>query len=195
MEFTHLTAADCVRQRWRNGGGTTAELARHPDGERWLWRASIADVERSGPFSDFTGYRRVITLLEGRGMRLTFDRAPPAVVDQPYRPFVFDGGWRTECRLLDGPIRDMNLIVDDARIAAGVDIRMPDEAESLEVATSEWTLLHAIGACFEVRLDDKRVTLEPGDTLRVSDAPGTSVSATALNPRAVLAVMTIGRRR
>src|SRR5689334_4844647 len=94
--FRHLEAFDYVRQRWKNGGGTTTELAREDAGDRWLWRVSIADVEVSGPFSDFAGYRRIIALLDGNGMALSFDRAPPVIIDRPHEPFAFDGGWRTD---------------------------------------------------------------------------------------------------
>jgi len=195
MNVTHLGVADYVRQTWKNGGGTTSELARHDGGERWLWRLSIAEVARSGPFSDFTGYRRIIMLLEGRGMALSFDGAPAVVLDRPYRPFAFDGGLRTDCRLLGGPIRDMNLIVDDARVTASVDVRMPAATAALDFAAHDWALLHAICGRFEIHAGDCNLRLLPGDTLRVDDGGGKTSSATALDPHAVLARMDIRRRR
>jgi len=90
MRFRHLTAADFVRQPWKNGGGSTTQLALEGDDDRWLWRLSAADVERSGPFSDFAGYERTIMLLEGDGMDLEIDgRVAP--LRTPFEPFVFDG--------------------------------------------------------------------------------------------------------
>jgi environmental stress-induced protein Ves len=194
VNVTHLRRADYVRQNWKNGGGTTTELARDAVGERWRWRLSIADVERAGPFSDFTGYRRIITLLEGRGMALTFDGAPPVVIDRRYLPLAFDGGLRTECRLLGGPIRDMNLIVDDARLTASVDIRMPADVSSLDFTTDACALLHAIRGRFETRIGEHGVRLQPGDTLRVDDGDGETLSTIPLDADAVLAWMDIRHR-
>ncbi len=42
--------------------------------DEFLWRVSIADVERDGPFSRFPGIDRTIVLLEGAGMRLRSGR-------------------------------------------------------------------------------------------------------------------------
>ena len=194
VNVTHLRPADYSRQTWKNGGGTTTELARDASGERWLWRLSIADVERSGPFSDFTGYRRIITLLDGPGMALSFDALPPVVLDVAYRPFAFDGALRTDCRLLGGPIRDMNLIVDDARVAASLDVRMPGAMTPLAFAVHGCALLHAIRGRFDARVGEGQVALQPGDTLRIDNGSGETLSASALGADAVLAVIAITRR-
>jgi environmental stress-induced protein Ves len=193
-QVTLLRATDYIRQPWKNGGGTTTELARKGDADRWLWRLSVADVERSGPFSDFTGYRRLIVLLEGPGMTLSFDNAAPVVLDERYRPFVFDGGSRTRCDLVDGPIRDMNLIVDAARVDASLDVCALDEGASLRAAASECALLHAIGGRFGVTIGADTVALSPGDTLHVDECHALPITATALDPHAVLAQAAIGYR-
>ena len=184
-KIRHLTNTDYVRQPWRNGGGTTIELARDDRNERWLWRLSVADVDRSGPFSDFTGYRRTIMLLEGGGMALSFDRAPPVVLDRRYRPFAFDGGVRTDCTLLAGPIRDMNLIVDDRHVEASLGVRLLERESSWRIEPGASALLHAIAGRFDVAIDAQHVALAPGDTLCVDDA--STISALALEARAVLA--------
>lgn len=194
MKISHLTPADQVRQPWKNGGGTTTELARHGGADRWLWRLSVADVDRSGPFSDFTGYRRIIALLDGRGMALSFDRAPPVVLDRRGQPFAFDGGFRTHCRLLDGAIRDLNLIVDAARVDASLDVRALDAPASFRVPGGDCTLLHAIAGRFEITAGAHAFALAPRDLLRVDDA-ATALSGTALGAHAVLAQITIVYRR
>jgi uncharacterized protein len=187
--FRHLEACDYVRQRWKNGGGTTTELAREDAGDRWLWRVSIADVEVSGPFSHFAGYRRIIALLDGNGMALSFDRAPQVIIDRPHESFAFDGGWRTDCRLLDGPVRDFNLIVDDRRMQASLEFRV----QSLDTEIGETALLHAIRGRWRADGDECGCTLAPGDTLRV-EGPGL-LSLTALAVDAVLALAHLVRRR
>lgn len=54
-------------QPWRNGGGITHEIARWPEqGDPYDVRISLAEVARSGPFSQFPGYRRWSVLADER---------------------------------------------------------------------------------------------------------------------------------
>jgi uncharacterized protein len=100
---------------WRNGQGTTAEIALGlGEGGRFRWRLSIADVAASGPFSDFAGYDRVIAVVGGAGMRLAVGGRPPVELTQYSEPYAFPGEAATECTLLAGPIRDFNLMTDRA---------------------------------------------------------------------------------
>ena len=112
-------AADYPRMPWRNGGGTTQEVACNPGGSTaaFDWRLSIADVAQDGGFSAFTGYQRIITVLEGQGIQLTVDgheQAPLA----PRKAYAFLGDAQVDCRLLDGAIRDFNLFYAPARYHA-----------------------------------------------------------------------------
>src|SRR5262249_61844367 len=60
---------------WKNGGGTTTEIAIDPPdadvGGRFRWRPSIAEREGSGAFSAFVGYERTIMVIAGQGMDLS----------------------------------------------------------------------------------------------------------------------------
>lgn len=109
-------ARDYPRMPWRNGGGTTQEVACNPGGSTagFEWRLSIADVGQDGGFSAFDGFQRIITVLEGAGIELTVDgrREPPL---GPRRAYAFRGDAKVDCRLLDGPIRDFNLFYAPAR--------------------------------------------------------------------------------
>lgn len=115
----HYRAADYPRMPWRNGGGTTQEVACNPGGSTasFDWRLSIADVAQDGGFSSFAGYQRIITVLEGRGIQLTVDDNPQAPL-APRQAYAFAGDAQVQCRLLDGPIRDFNLIYAPARFHA-----------------------------------------------------------------------------
>ncbi|MGH8373437.1 MAG: HutD/Ves family protein [Gammaproteobacteria bacterium] len=100
---------------WKNGGGVTRELAVYPadaglGGNPFLWRISIADVAADGPFSAFPGYDRSIMLIAGKGMELTMQDEPSVQVSSHYRPLRFSGDVQTRCRLLDGPVRDFNVM-------------------------------------------------------------------------------------
>lgn len=120
MTRVHLhRAADYPRMPWKNGAGSTLEIARdRGEGlEGFGWRLSIADIGESGGFSSFAGYQRIISVLEGDGMQLQVDDA----LSRPLRafdPFAFAGASRVDCRLLGGPIRDFNLIYAPQRYAA-----------------------------------------------------------------------------
>ena len=112
-------AADYPRMPWKNGGGTTQEVARNPgDGSAaFEWRLSIADVAQDGGFSAFNGYQRIITVLEGRGIQLTVDGREQTPLT-PRQAYAFAGDARVDCRLLDGAIQDFNLIYAPQRYQA-----------------------------------------------------------------------------
>lgn len=112
--------ADLSPERWRNGGGTTVEIARSSttpeagsggtgaSGPGWDWRISVAEVATEGAFSAFEGCERILTVIDGEFMLLTVDGTEQGL--QKYRPFRFDGGAETSAALPEGRIRDLNLI-------------------------------------------------------------------------------------
>jgi uncharacterized protein len=71
MSIRHLTPADYVTQPWKNGRGSTVELWRAEAEGRLLARLSRASVVEDGPFSQFPGIARNLTVLSGPGFRLT----------------------------------------------------------------------------------------------------------------------------
>jgi uncharacterized protein len=111
-----LRQSDYKIMPWKNGGGTTTEIAAYPadsglGGKPFQWRVSIADVATDGPFSTFAGYDRHIMLLEGKGMQLEIAEADRIDLAVPYSPASFSGDWTVTGQLIDGPVRDFNLMV------------------------------------------------------------------------------------
>lgn len=104
------TVDDVAPQRWRNNGGWTRELLARPPGEGWRVRVSVADIEADGPFSSFAGVQRHFAVLDGAGVLLTIDGVTRRVVPEG-DAVVFAGEAPTTCRLIDGPTRDLNLMV------------------------------------------------------------------------------------
>jgi environmental stress-induced protein Ves len=105
-----LTPADFHLMPWKNGAGRTTEIAVYPPGaslETFLWRISVADVERDGPFSRFPGIDRTIVLLEGGGMRLRSGRSDIRMTTR-FAPKDLCGDDAIECKLVAGPCRDFN---------------------------------------------------------------------------------------
>lgn len=102
-------------QRWRNGGGWTRELLAQPAGDEWRVRVSVADIEADGPFSSFPGVQRHFAVLDGAGVELVVDGTTRRAA-RGDNAVAFAGGAATTCRLIDGPTRDLNLMI---RVAQG----------------------------------------------------------------------------
>jgi environmental stress-induced protein Ves len=118
-EIRLLRAADYQLMPWKNGAGSTEEIARDNGAglDGFGWRLSIADIGESGAFSSFPGYQRIISVLEGAGMQLQVESRQTRPL-LPFEAFAFRGESAVSCTLLDGPIRDLNLIYAPQRYSA-----------------------------------------------------------------------------
>ncbi|UTW08061.1 HutD/Ves family protein [Pseudomonas benzenivorans] len=161
-------AATYVATPWKNGLGSTLEVARDAgEGlEGFGWRLSIADIDQANGFSSFSGYQRVITVLEGEGMRLEVDGEHSAPL-LAFEPFAFSGDSSVHCQLLRGGIRDFNLIYSPERFAARLQWLRADETQRVFTSAST-LLLFAAGDPVEVQLDGAPcATLGRYDCLRI----------------------------
>ncbi|MFF4352404.1 HutD family protein [Streptomyces sp. NPDC001530] len=107
-----LPAAGRVAVPWKNGGGVTREIAVWPEGGDmgdFEWRVSLADVVADGPFSGFPEVDRILTMVEGEGMDLTVGGVSRRV-DTRFVPQCFPGDLPTDCRLLGGPVVNLNVM-------------------------------------------------------------------------------------
>ena len=97
---------------WKNGGGSTRQLAIFPETaglDDFAWRISCARMERDGPFSAFPGIDRSLALLAGAGLRL--HRGSGTIPLQPCTaPLSFAGEEVIEAELADRGILDLNLM-------------------------------------------------------------------------------------
>ena len=117
--FRILRAAGRTRAAWKNGGGTTREIAASPGAttDAFDWRVSLADVAEDGPFSVFPGVDRTLTVVEGAGMDLMVG-GEHHIVDEPYWPHDFPGDVETDGRLLAGPVLNLNVMYRRDRVRA-----------------------------------------------------------------------------
>ena len=124
--FTLLDPSSYLRTPWKNGGGTTVDIAFEGD----VWRFGRTPIVKPGPFSDYTGFDRVQVLVSGSGLVL---ETPTGEIDvrQPFRPVRFTGETPIVSRLEAGPVEVVNLIGHRARVR--IDIVVLDEGRTLHV--------------------------------------------------------------
>ncbi|HMA09567.1 MAG TPA: HutD family protein [Ramlibacter sp.] len=118
MTWQVIRLSDAVASPWRNGGGVTRELAAWPAGSAdWVWRISVAEVATSGPFSRFADVQRWFAVLSGNGVALQMHGVEHRLTAGS-EPLEFDGAVPVDCRLIDGPTQDLNLMVRQGRASA-----------------------------------------------------------------------------
>lgn len=106
-----LDPAGYVRTPWKNGGGTTVDIAFDGD----VWRFSRTPIAIAGPFSDYTGFDRLQVLIDGSGLVL---QTPSGEIDvrRPFRPVRFTGETPIVSRLEAGPVEVINLMGERRRV-------------------------------------------------------------------------------
>ncbi|MGC1443158.1 MAG: HutD family protein [Burkholderiaceae bacterium] len=113
-----LHQSELASSPWRNGGGVTREVAVADHDGQMVWRLSLATVSSDGAFSRFDGYRRILTVVRGAGMRLHMpDRVLRA---EPGVPVGFSGAEPVDGSLVGEEVQNLNLIYDPARVVAAV---------------------------------------------------------------------------
>jgi environmental stress-induced protein Ves len=159
---------------WKNGAGITHEALRMPPGgEPFLWRVSVAELGSSGPFSDFSGYRRAMVLLRGGGLRLHFADGSAPVLGEVGDFVEFDGALQTRCELLAGACTDLNLIV--SRAVTGSEVRVERLVAPLCMQPPPHHVLLVFAICGAVTVDGGSsgpVVLEEWDLAHVPPGAG-----------------------
>lgn len=147
-------------QRWKNGAGTTREIAVEPAGagtDDFDWRLSLAEVEHDAPFSAFPGVDRCIVLLSGAGMALQEDGGAAAHELQTLQPWCFAGERAIEGRLTAGPCSDFNVMTRRGRWRA--DVRVLHDA--CAIASGHVTFLMSVAGTWQAGAE----TLQPMQAL------------------------------
>jgi environmental stress-induced protein Ves len=173
MDITRLDPAAYRRTPWKNGGGITIDIAdAYAPGAApgsWsgmLWRLGRTRIVEPGPFSDLSGYDRILTAIGGRGLVLEIAGGQALDVREPFRPVRFAGEDRITSRLEAGPVAVLNLMSDrrhaiDVVMLSGQDTRALDAAINIVYAIED----------SEVVIGDRALTLMTDEALR-SDQSG-----------------------
>jgi environmental stress-induced protein Ves len=142
-----IRKASFTPKPWKNGGGITHEVIRvPPDDEVFTWRVSVAQIDSSGPFSEFAEYNRKLMLLRGAGTLLTFANGRQQALRHVGDLIEFDGALAPHCMLFDGPCVDLNLMVAKSQEVSARVERLPAAQDSLQASASlrESTLIFAV---------------------------------------------------
>jgi environmental stress-induced protein Ves len=173
MTVRRLTRADYRRMPWRNGGGWTTEIAREPAGDHdtFDWRVSIADIARDAGFSRYEGVDRCLVLLEGAGMELRVAGAP-TLLDRRGQSIHFAGEADVDCRLLDGPTRDLNVFTRRGRCAQRVLFRPLLGPMVLLAEPGVVWLVHVVAGSAHEQHRAEGIEARAGETLLVEPNAG-----------------------
>ena len=171
MSIDIITPQHWQTQRWQNGGGMTHQLCRQDDADGLLWRVSIAEVASAGPFSRFDNIDRIIMLLTGAGFSLHGVGDNPQVLETPLMPFTFAGETPIHCTLLNGALRDFNLMTRRGAVKAQLQVLTISRAAQ-QLPLSAQTLIYVASGSLEVVLENQRISLAARQTLSLTGEIG-----------------------
>ncbi len=187
-----IRADQYTKMLWKNGAGFTLEIARSQGEADFDWRISMADVTTSGPFSLFLSKQRIISVLDGQGMVLHVDDLPAKKLNQG-DIFAFHGESQVKSELVDGAIRDLNLIYDPAKFHARFQ-RLNDTAKQIFISSADLIFIFNQGAETEVNVDDHSFQIAATETLKIEKNSGvTSVHFTQNQPNSCYVIELIQR--
>jgi len=136
--FTLLDPAQYRRTPWKNGGGVTIDIAlayragaAPGDWAGMLWRFGRTRIERPGPFSDLSGYERLLAVIEGDGLLLHVRGGDTLDVRRPFAPVRFDGAWPIESELTHGRVGVLNLMAERDQFAIDMTFLEPGTATTV----------------------------------------------------------------
>ncbi|QIE45023.1 HutD family protein [Pseudohalocynthiibacter aestuariivivens] len=154
-----LRHTDLIDVPWKNGGGITREIATATLGSRTAWRLSRADVAQDGPFSDFSGVVRILTVVSGGGVDL--EHATGVLNASLWSPVRFDGALKVFARLTDGPLTDLNLMFDPSICDGEVIVHRGPCEPAVSAASAGMIAFHGLAGTPVI----DGVSLSPGDTI------------------------------
>ncbi|MDE3321904.1 HutD/Ves family protein [Acinetobacter nosocomialis] len=165
-----IRADQYTKMLWKNGAGFTLEIARSQGEADFDWRISMADVTTSGPFSLFPNKQRIISVLDGQGIVLYVDELPAKTLNQG-DIFAFHGESQVQSELVNGAIRDLNLIYDPAKFHARFQW-LNDAAEQAFISSADLIFIFNQGSETQVNVDDHSVQIAAHETLKIEKKSG-----------------------
>ncbi len=173
---THLPSSDYQAMPWRNGAGTTHQIAIDDtlgDSQApFLWRLSMADLAGDGPFSEIPDVDRILVLIEGDGVELTIAEAAPEPLGE-HAAIAFAGDVPTSLTMASQAGRNLNLMWDRTRATGIVDILQVGDTLHIE---EHIAFAIALGTSATIEVDGDEHVLGEQDTLQIDDGGAISIS-------------------
>jgi environmental stress-induced protein Ves len=177
-----IRASECRTTAWKNGGGSTTEIAVAPTGaslDHFDWRVSMARIASDGPFSEFFGIDRTLAVVAGGGLFLTIGEAAPIVLDCNSDPISFAGDTPTSARLAADAITDLNVMIRRGRFAHRL-LRI-QEPRRYDFGNHDMALVVACSGKLELTFLQESTLLGEGDAAILTRA-GDAAFGIAPNP-------------
>jgi hypothetical protein len=159
-----IRASDCLTTPWKNGGGSTTEIAAEPAGaslDTFDWRISMASVAADGPFSEFPDIDRTLAVVKGNGLVLTIGNDAPVTLDCGSDPIGFAGDTATSARLIAGEITDLNVMTRRRRFSHR--LLCMREAVSCNFEGNDLTVVLSLNGSTTLATERGVATLDHGD--------------------------------
>ena len=128
MTLVHLPAAQHAKVPWKNGLGVSRIIASEPANagyEALVWQVGSTEITADCPFSALPQLDRLFMVVEGAGVELKSIDDHGATRTHPvtalHLPYAFRGDWKTDCRLLGGPVRVFNVMARRGKARASVE--------------------------------------------------------------------------
>jgi len=171
IQYASLRAAP-----WKNGGGTTTEIAISPAGSalsKFDWRVSLATIAQSGPFSSYPGIDRSLALVDGDGVLLDF--GDERFVLSPSEPLIeFPGEASVEATITDGHTTDFNVMTRRGRCRHRLERRVIRGRDELTRRSGTTMLFLAEGESLTLSSASERIALVRFDAVVLeADGPWT----------------------
>lgn len=156
---------------WKNGLGETTELLINDGGnlESFDWRLSIASVVNDGIFSDFSGYQRNLVLISGEGINLEHDENTQDSLSNLLDIASFEGASKTYGNLVNGPIKDFNIITSKQKILPKVSCFVEARKVTVQLTKSDIFFAYSLSAEMTVESNQHEKNIVPqGSLLKTS---------------------------
>ncbi|KGJ97434.1 HutD family protein [Colwellia psychrerythraea] len=148
---------------WKNGLGHTTELAISEGGslDSFDWRLSIASVVNDGDFSNFAGYQRNLVLIEGEGLTLDHRNGDIDNLTNLLDIAHFDGGCNTHGALVNGGIKDFNIMTKQASFSAEVNCYVEQQKVIINLSTDSLVFAYSLSDEMMINTSDNEVGKVP----------------------------------
>jgi environmental stress-induced protein Ves len=157
---------------WKNGAGSTTEIAVHPIGagfDEFDWRISLATISQDGPFSVFPGIDRSLALVDGDGVLLDF--GDERFVLSPSEPLIeFAGEDAVHATVTGDLTTDFNVMTRRGRCRHRLEPCVVRGEEALKRRSGTTLVFLAEGESLTMSSARERIALVRYDVVVLDDA-------------------------